>query len=103
MDRCLFNRAAIDGSVDFSAARVESGDAPAISAVEAAIGGDAVFHQGFSTNGMVDFRLAKVGQALSFNHARFFGGQDNGLNAERAVIQGTSLLGGDNSYTAYSA
>lgn len=85
----LFNRASIDGSLDFSAARVESIDPPAVSAVEASIGSDAVFHQGFSTNGIVDFRLAKVGRALSFNHARFFGDQDNGLNAERASIQGT--------------
>ena len=85
----LFNHAAINGSVNFSSARVQSDEPPAISAVEAAIGGDAVFHQGFSTSGIIDFRLAKVGQALSFNHARFFGDQDNGLNAERAVIQGT--------------
>ena len=85
----LFNRASIDGSLDFSAAQVESDDPPAVSAVEAVIGSDAVFHQGFSTNGLVDFRLARVGRALSFNHARFFGSQDNGLNAERAFIQGT--------------
>jgi hypothetical protein len=85
----LFNRASIDGSLDFSAARVESDEPPAVSAVEAAIGSDAVFHQGFSTNGLIDFRLAKVGRSLSFNHARFFGSQDNGLNAERANIQGT--------------
>ena len=75
----LFNRASIDGRLDFSAAQVESDDPPAVSAVEAAIGSDAVFHQGSSTNGLVDFRLARVGRALSFNHARFFGSQDNGL------------------------
>ena len=65
----LFNHAAINGSVNFSSARVKANQPPAISAVEAAIGGDAVFHQGFSTSGIIDFRLAKVGQALSFNHA----------------------------------
>jgi hypothetical protein len=84
----LFFRAAIDGSLDFSAASVESGEPPAVSGVETTIGGDAIFHQGFATNGTVDFRLARVGQSLSFNHARFFGTQDNGLNAERAVING---------------
>ncbi|HEV3111930.1 MAG TPA: hypothetical protein VGY99_15695 [Candidatus Binataceae bacterium] len=83
-----FYRAVIDGSIDFSAARVETADVPAISVVEASIGGDAVFHQGFATNGMLDLRLVHIGHALSFNHARFFGAQDNGLNAERAVIQG---------------
>jgi hypothetical protein len=36
----------------------------------------------------VDFRLVHIGHALSFNHARFFGTQENGLDAERAVIQG---------------
>ncbi len=83
----LLYRASIDGNLDFSAARVESTDSPAISAVESVIGGDAIFHQGFSTNGIVDFRFARVSQTLSFNHARFFGTQENGLNAERAVVQ----------------
>jgi hypothetical protein len=83
-----FYRAVIDGSIDFSAARVESADVPAISAVEASIGGDAIFHQGFATNGIVDFRLVRIGHALSFNHARFFGAQDNGVITERALIQG---------------
>lgn len=83
----LLYRASIDGNLDFSAARVESTDPPAISAVESIIGGDAVFHQGFSTNGTVDFRFARVSQTLSFNHARFLGTQENGLNAERAVVQ----------------
>lgn len=84
----IFYRASITGSLDFSASRVESADAPAVSGVEASIGGDAIFHQGFATNGLVDFRLVRIGHALSFNHARFYGPQDNGLNAERAVIQG---------------
>lgn len=87
-EQVAFYRAAIGGSIDFTGATVESTDYPAISAVEASIGGDAVFHQGFATNGMVDFRLVHIGHALSFNHARFFGALDNGLDAERAVIQG---------------
>jgi hypothetical protein len=87
-DQVLFYRAAINGTLDLSAARVQSSDAPAISAVDAAIGGDALFHQGFATNGIIDFRLAHIGHALSFNHVRFFGAQENGLNAERAHIEG---------------
>ena len=83
-----FYRAAIEGSLDFSGARVETAEEPAISGVEATISGDAVFHQRFTTNGLLDFRLVHIGQALSINHARFFGPQDTGLNAERAVIQG---------------
>ena len=87
-EQVAFYRAVIEGSIDFSAASVNSADDPAISGVEASIGGDAIFHQGFATNGMVDFRLVHIGHALSFNHARFFGAQDNGLIAERAVMQG---------------
>ncbi len=56
--------------------------------VEATIKGDALFHQDFETGGLVDFRLAKVGQSLSFNHARFIGKNANGLNAERATVGG---------------
>ena len=83
----LLYRASIDGTLDFSAARVESADPPAISAVESIIGGDAIFHQGFSTNGSIDLRFARISHTLSFNHARFFGTQENGLNAERVIVQ----------------
>ncbi len=81
-----FFRAQIGGSLDFSAANL-SGDAP-LSVVEAAIGGDALFHNGFTTAGVLDFRLAHVGRALSFHGARFAGAAPNGLNAERAQIAG---------------
>ena len=67
------------------------------------IGGDAVFHQGFSTNGTIDFRFARVSQTLSFNHARFFGMQENGLNAERAVVQEALYWLAINAYTAHHA
>ncbi|HKD67690.1 MAG TPA: hypothetical protein VKB84_12670 [Candidatus Binataceae bacterium] len=95
-DQVTFYRASISGTIDFSAARVQSAEVPAISGVEASVGGDVLFHQGlassgpvdFSTNAMVDFRLIRIGHALSFNHARFFGPGENGLNAERATIQG---------------
>ena len=57
--------------------------------VETIIKGDALFHEGFETGGVVDFRLAHIGRSLSFNHARFTGKGVNGLNAERATIGGT--------------
>ena len=47
------------------------------------------FHQGFTTAGMIDLRLAHIGQSLSFNHAIFTGKGANGLNAERATVGGT--------------
>jgi len=87
-EQVLFYRASISGTMDLSASRVQTSDAPAISGVEASIGGDVLFHQGFATNGMVDLRLVRIGHSLSFNHARFYGAQDTGLNAERAMIQG---------------
>jgi len=81
-----FFRARIGGSLDFSGANLR-GDA-ALSAVEASIDGDALFHNGFTTTGVLDFRLARVGRALSFHDARFVGAAPNGLNAERAQIAG---------------
>ncbi len=75
----------IDGNLDCTGSDFTGGD---VSVVEATIGGDALFHQDFTTAGVIDFRLAKVGHSLSFNHARFIGRGDNGLNAERAVVDG---------------
>ncbi|MBI3721614.1 MAG: hypothetical protein HY248_03595, partial [Fimbriimonas ginsengisoli] len=60
----------------------------AVVATEATIGGDADFHQGFTTDGIVDFRFTKVGHSLSFNDAHFEGDGENGLNAERATVAG---------------
>ena len=57
--------------------------------IEATIRGDASFHQGFTTNGVVDLRLAQIGRGLSFNHARFIGSGENGLTAERSTINET--------------
>jgi hypothetical protein len=85
-DNVNFYRGAIDGNLDCSSGRFV-GDDP-VSMVEATIKGDALFHQGFETGGLVDFRLAKVGQSLSFNHARFTGKGVSGLNAERATVGG---------------
>jgi len=85
-DNVNFYRAEIDGTLDCSSGRFV-GDDP-ISMVEATVRGDALFHEGFQTGGLVDFRLAKVGNSLSFNHSRFTGKEVSGLNAERTTIGG---------------
>ncbi|MFZ0660152.1 MAG: hypothetical protein WAM05_15615 [Candidatus Binataceae bacterium] len=81
-------RTKITGSLDLSGARVSGAQTDSISAQEARIGGDAEFDQGFATDGMVDFRLARIGQSLSFKDANFFGDGANGLDAGRAQISG---------------
>lgn len=80
-------RAEIEGNLDCSASRL-SGDPP-LAAALAAINGDVVLQDGVETAGVIDLRLARIGQSLSVNHARFIGGGQNGLNAERATIGGT--------------
>ncbi|MDB5108710.1 MAG: hypothetical protein JWM69_1651, partial [Candidatus Binatus sp.] len=79
-------RARVDGSLDFSASHVMNGGQNAISIVEATIGGDATFDS-LTTDGIVDARLATIHRALDFHDATFKG--EGGLNAERAVINGT--------------
>lgn len=81
-----FFRSEIDGTLDCSSGRFAGGNP--LSMVETTIKGDALFHQGFTTGGTVDFRLARLEQSLSFNNASFTGTGDNGLNAERATIGG---------------
>ena len=81
-------RTRVTGNLDFVGAHVSNPGAEAIIATEASIGGDADFHQGFTTDGLIDFRFTKVGHSLSFNDAHFVGDGDNGLNAERALIDG---------------
>jgi len=62
---------------------------PPLAAALAAISGDVVFQDQVETAGVIDLRLAKIGQSLSVNHARFIGPRENGLNAERTTIGGT--------------
>lgn len=81
-------RASIGGDFDLTGSTFTGGSADEVSAVETWIGGDALFHQGFTSDGMVDFRLARIGHSVSFNDARFVGDRDNGLTAERAVVDG---------------
>jgi hypothetical protein len=82
-------RATIGGDFDCSGADFTgSGVADTISAQESAIGGDASFVQNFTTDGVLYFRLARIGRSLSFNHARFVGTGETGLDAERAAIAG---------------
>ena len=44
--------------------------------------------QNFTTDGSLYFRLARIGRSLSFNHARFVGGGETGLDAQRATVAG---------------
>jgi hypothetical protein len=82
-----FFRTEIKGDIDCSGATMIG--ATPFSAVDATIRGDLEFHDGFSTAGVIDLRLARVKRSVSFHDARFFGPSDNGLNAERAKISGT--------------
>jgi len=82
-------RASIGGDFDCSGADFTgSGATDTISAQEASIGGDASFVQNFTTDGVLYFRLVRIGRSLSFNRARFVGTGETGLDAERAVISG---------------
>ena len=82
-----FLRANIEGTLDLSGARIVNGGTDTVNLVETNIGGDAIFHEGFTTNGTVDAELAQIGHDLSFHDVVFQGA--GGLNAERAKIDGT--------------
>jgi hypothetical protein len=82
-----FFRARIEGTADFTGARIMNAGQDAVNLSETNVGGDVVFHDGFSTNGIVYVPLAKIGHDLSFHDAEFIG--DAEVNAERAVIDGT--------------
>ncbi len=84
-----FFRTRIGGSLDCAGSRFKGAGDDTVSVIDARIGGDALFHNGFSTDGTVDVRLTKVGGGLDFHGAAFTGSDDNGLNAERAEIGGT--------------
>ncbi len=82
-------RARIGGNLDCTGSTLRSRGLESVNAVESAIAGDMIFHDGFTTDGIVDLRLARVGQSLSFHGVTFSGPDDTGLNAERALIGGT--------------
>jgi hypothetical protein len=84
-----FFRARIGGSLDCAGSRFRGAGEDTVSVIDARIGGDALFHNGFSTDGTVDVRLTKIGGGLDFHGAQFTGNDDNGLNAERAEVGGT--------------
>ncbi len=84
-----FFRSRIGGSVDFAGSKFDAAGQLTVSVVEAQIGGDAEFHNGFTTNGTIDARIAKIGGALDFHGANFTGDDDNGVDADRATINGT--------------
>ncbi len=81
-------RAEIGGSLDCSGGRFVGGTDP-LSLVEVTVKGDASFNSGFTTNGVVDLTLAQIGRGLSFKDAHFVGAGVNGLDADRATIDGT--------------
>ena len=82
-------RATINGDLDFTGSNfTHTGAEDPISAQQSTINGDAIFHQDFTTDGTLYFRLAKIGHALSINHVHFVGPRENGLDAERANVQG---------------
>jgi hypothetical protein len=82
-------RSRIGGNLDCTGGTFLNGGQETVNAVESTIAGDAVFHDGFTTDGVVDFRLARLGQSLSFHGAIFSGTAETGLDAERALIGGT--------------
>jgi len=82
-------RARIGGNLDCTGSTLLGGGQQSVNAVGTTIAGDMVFHDGFTTDGIVDLRLARVGQSVSFHRAVFSGPDDTGLNAERAAIGGT--------------
>ena len=81
-------RSSIGGNLDCTGGTFLGSGQTTVNAVESTIAGDAVFHDGFSTDGVVDLRLARIAQSLSFHGAIFSGTAETGLNAERAVIGG---------------
>src|SRR6202167_303597 len=68
-------RARIDGSLDLTGARILDTDGDSVNLVEANVGGDVLFHDGFTTDGIVYARLARIGHDLSFHGVEFKGGE----------------------------
>ena len=82
-----FLRARIDGTLELTGARILGAGEDSVNLVEANVAGDVLFHDGFTTDGIVYARLAKIGHDLSFHGVEFRG--DGQLDAERAIIDGT--------------
>jgi hypothetical protein len=82
-------RARIGGNVDCTGSTLLSRGEQSVNAAASTVAGDMIFHDGFTADGVLDLRLARVGQSLSFNRVIFRGPDDTGLNAERASIGGT--------------
>ena len=82
-----FMRARIDGTLDFTGARILNAGEDAVNLVEANVAGDVLFHNGFTTDRIVYARLAKIGHDVSVHGAEFKG--DGEFDAERATIDGT--------------
>src|SRR5215469_4703410 len=87
-------RAQVGGDLNFSGSRISEPGGDGLDAVEMTLGGEAEFDDGFTTDGIVDFRLAQIARSLSVRGASFTGNSENGLNVERATIGGTLLWTG---------
>jgi hypothetical protein len=58
-------RSKIGGTLDCTGSRILVAGQAALNAAEGMVGGDVLFHDGFQTDGRIDFRLAKIGYDLS--------------------------------------
>ena len=76
-------RARIGGNLDCTGSTLLSGGQQSVNAVGSTIAGDMIFHDGFTTDGIVDLRLARVGQSLSFHGAIFSGPIPNSISKTR--------------------
>jgi hypothetical protein len=85
-----FFRSHISGNLDLSDSKVSGRGMATVTIIEANIGGDVGLQEGFSTDGLIDARLAEIHRALTIHQASFTGDGRTGLDAERARI-GASL------------
>ncbi|HEV2171718.1 MAG TPA: hypothetical protein VGR40_12260, partial [Candidatus Binatus sp.] len=58
-------RARIDGTLDSTGSRILGAGEDSVNLVEASVSGDALFQDGFTTDGIIYSRLAKIGHDLS--------------------------------------
>ena len=68
-----FLRARIDGTLDLTGARILDAGEDTVNLVEANVAGDVLFHDGFTTDGIVYARLAKIGHDLQRSRRRVSG------------------------------
>ena len=84
-----FMRARIDGTLDFTGARILNAGEDAVNLVEANVGGDVLFHNGFTTDRIVYARLAKIGHDVSIHSAEFSGDGEFDASAPPSTARST--------------